>query len=90
MLNTTNALDMRSLASTSPTINGLVWLFVFSNKFLTECKTDKLSYNTVLLDAYTSISYSDRIAGHAIYTKSYLGHVRKKVEKHCIRDLLAT
>jgi len=37
----------------------------------------------VVLYAYKSKAYLNKVVGHAIFTKRYVGHVNEKVEKHC-------
>jgi len=40
----------------------------------------------VFVYACKSMAYADRVVGPATFTWSYLGHVSKKVEKHCCME----
>jgi len=37
----------------------------------------------VFVDAFESIANANKVVGHVVFAKSYLGHVSKKVDKHC-------
>jgi len=39
----------------------------------------------VLTDAYSSIGHVNKVVGHAILTKTYLGHIGRKIWKHFSR-----
>ena len=39
----------------------------------------------MIIYEYKSVAYANKDVGHKIFTKSCLGHVRKKVEKHFCR-----
>ena len=43
---------------------------------------NSLIYRNVFVYAYRSIAYANKVVDHAIFTKRYLGHVKKRVEKH--------